>query len=97
MQGQQRVRECCMICFVRLAYPCKADRGSFSWDDASEKSAHERREIFDLNSIERDIIMNHMWPVTLFLCRGQKKDGLRHLLTSIAAVLRLHSGKRAIR
>ena len=34
------------MCIRDRAYPCKADRGSFSWDDASEKSAHERREIF---------------------------------------------------
>ena len=33
---------------------------------------HQKRALmnaekfFDLNSIERDIIINHMWPVTLF-------------------------------
>ena len=31
-----------------------------------EKSYQNARKFFDLNHIERDIILNHMWPVTFF-------------------------------
>lgn len=31
-----------------------------------EKSYQNARKFFDLNHIEQDIILNHMWPVTFF-------------------------------
>ena len=53
-----------------------------------EKSYQNARKFFDLNHIERDIILNHMWPVTFLRFQGRKKAGLRRLQTSIAAPAR---------
>ena len=44
-----------------------------------------RANFFELNEIEKDIIYNHMWPVTFFLEYQKQRKGLLRLLpTNIA-------------
>ena len=67
MQGQQRVRECLHDLFLYDWHThAKRTGDHFHGMTHPKRALMNAEKFFDLNSIERDIIINHMWPVTLF-------------------------------
>ena len=98
MQNRQQGPGCSMICSYMTGIPTPNGQETVFTEWPIRKRHYRMPRNFLIWIASNGILSSTICGRShFFLCRGQKKDGLRHLLTSIAAVLRLHSGRRAIR